>query len=71
MKIEALTLGDMAVMPGGTLRDSDDGREFSIAWLDRPDNISWRVGPDSELKHRKPVVAALASRFSWRGSIGT
>jgi hypothetical protein len=50
----------------GSSNTADDGREFSIAWLDRPENVSWRrKGHDADRWRRKAVVDTLIAAFAW------
>lgn len=55
------------VIAGMAARDNDPGREtyeFAMAWLDRPENQSWREGPDArDAARRAGVVQHLLDEF--------
>jgi hypothetical protein len=43
---------------------ASDSYEFTLVWLDNPDNMAWRQGKDAREKwRRKPVVKAMLDKF--------
>jgi hypothetical protein len=56
----------LRLITGLNMINEDDGREFSIAWLDRPANVSWRrKGHDADRWRRRAVVDTLIAAFAW------
>jgi hypothetical protein len=63
-KIERLY--GLPIITGCTVTEDTDGRQLTIAWLDRR-NVSWRKGGDSKPDRRRRVVGTLIEKFgTWQ-----
>lgn len=61
---ERQPLFDMPMLFGMEQTSPDEpGFRFEIAWLDRPDNMTWKGGPDTARERRKSAVQYLLNAY--------